>query len=89
MIKILPIDRWKQKHLLSMDDFIDIGNSKHAVAVGNLLDNPGEVCKSINVTDLRNLLIFLIVMVNAARSSNISEMTLEQLNNAVESDEYI
>uniref|UniRef100_A0A7M6DR57 Tyr recombinase domain-containing protein n=1 Tax=Clytia hemisphaerica TaxID=252671 RepID=A0A7M6DR57_9CNID len=89
LIRQKAVYRWKQKHLLSMDDFIDIGNSKHAVAVGNLLDNPGEVCKSISVTDLRNLLIFLIVMINAARSSNISEMTLEQLNNAVESDEYI
>ena len=74
-----------------MDDFIKIGSSQFALNVACVLEEPAKFSHflRLKVTDLRNMLIFLIIMGNAARSSNIIEMTLQHVNEAVESDKFV
>ena len=70
-----------------MDDFIKIGSLNFTLNVAIVLEEPEEFPEfpRLKVTDLRNMLKFLIVMGNAAHSSNIIEMTLQHIKEAKES----
>uniref|UniRef100_A0A7M5UPK2 Uncharacterized protein n=2 Tax=Clytia hemisphaerica TaxID=252671 RepID=A0A7M5UPK2_9CNID len=87
----ITVFKWKQENLLSMDDFIRIGSSDHAIAMEKILNDPDsseiKLTRSIAI-QCRDLLIFLICQGNAARSSNICEMTIADFEEAKEASEY-
>uniref|UniRef100_A0A7M5XG57 Uncharacterized protein n=1 Tax=Clytia hemisphaerica TaxID=252671 RepID=A0A7M5XG57_9CNID len=71
---------------------IDHGNTDYVVNLGKLLNDPSSVDKRLTpflVSECRNLLIFIICQGNAARSSNKAEMTLQHIDEAVKSSDYV
>ncbi|XP_066928008.1 uncharacterized protein [Clytia hemisphaerica] len=80
--------KWKKENLLTMADFIAIGSTPYVVKLGKILEDPLSSKLTTNlVSECRNLLIFIICQGNAARSSNIQEITLEHIDNAKSSKE--
>jgi len=83
------LSSFKSNNLITVNDTKRYGESDHVISLLKLLNNVdnGKILKK-NAVDIRNFFMVLIVFGNAARSSNITNMTISDFNDAQEEPDY-
>jgi len=85
---------WKSEQLLTPMDCVRYGNSPHIQSVIRQLENlqngtlkPGNITKS-DIINIRNYLIVILCIINAARASNIINTTVADVEAATQGSEF-
>ena len=84
----------RSKLIITPSNMEDYGKSEHVIKVCKLLKRAaeskesGKILTKYNITDIRNYLMVMVAISNAARSSNLMNMTLHDFSNSFVDEDY-
>lgn len=90
--RTIALRKWKNDNILTPADTLKYGNSDFVIRLVKLLNAVGE-SQSIKITryeaiHVRDHIMYMMALMNAARTSNLMNITLEDLNQAEENKEF-